>query len=107
MSTTSRHRPRLRLALSLLIPASAVTAACVEPPEEDGLGAMRRHHRTASASRTLSRTAAAERRMSSSLVRQLQTEIRIAGRPRQRVPASQQVPSYWICVTTSPVSSPD
>jgi hypothetical protein len=49
--------------------------------------------------------ASAERRNVSSSVRQLHTEMRIAGRPRQRVDASQQVPSCWIRWTASAVSS--
>jgi len=45
--------------------------------------------------------AAADRRMSSSVVDQFETENLIAGSPCQLVPPSQQVPSRWTASTTA------
>ena len=49
------------------------------------------------------RIAATEASTSSSSVDQLETEIRIAARPCQTVPPSQQVPSAWTRAMTSRV----
>ena len=48
--------------------------------------------------------ASAERSMSSSVVCQPETEIRIAARPFQVVPPSQHVPSRWTAAMTAAVS---
>ena len=52
-----------------------------------------------------SRIAPAERSTSSSLVRQFETEIRIAALPCQTVPESQHVPSSWTRLTVACVSA--
>src|SRR5262249_30553398 len=52
------------------------------------------------------RIAAADRSTSSSVVRQLETEMRIACSPSQSVPPSQQVPSSCTSRITSRVRSP-
>jgi hypothetical protein len=51
------------------------------------------------------RIASAERSMSSSVVDQLEMEIRIAPRPCQTVPPAQHVPSRWIAAITAAVRS--
>jgi HD-GYP domain-containing protein (c-di-GMP phosphodiesterase class II) len=71
-------------------PSASAPSAGHGCPPRDGLSGRSQRDAAAEAAR---RMAAAARSMSSSLVDQLETEMRMAVRPCQRVPPSQQVPS--------------
>ncbi len=102
------YRGRHLFDAAVHVPARGLLAAPPDDPRRAGPAAqlgVRREPLVAGRSARAPAMASTERSTSASVVRQLQTEMRMQRRPRQVVALVQQVPSRWMRATSRSVAS--